>query len=57
MNILYFMVPAALLLGLLFLAIFIWSAKTGQYDDLVTPPIRILNENSKSTQTKSGEQK
>jgi len=44
MNIVYFLVPAALSLGLLFLVIFIWCSKNGQYDDLETPAIRILIE-------------
>ncbi len=55
MSILFFMVPAALLLGLLFLVIFIWSARSGQYDDLVTPSIRILNDNTTLTKNSSGE--
>ncbi|PKQ08038.1 MAG: cbb3-type cytochrome oxidase assembly protein CcoS [Alphaproteobacteria bacterium HGW-Alphaproteobacteria-12] len=42
MNILVFLVPAALLLGLLGLAGFLWSLKTGQYDDLDGAAERIL---------------
>lgn len=44
MNIIYFLVPASLAMGLLFLGLFIWNNKTGQYEDLDTPPIRILND-------------
>ena len=43
MNIIYFMVPVALLLGGLFVGGFIWMVRSGQYDDLETPAIRILN--------------
>lgn len=42
MNILVFLVPAALLLGLLGLAAFMWSLKSGQYDDLEGAAERIL---------------
>jgi cbb3-type cytochrome oxidase maturation protein len=34
MEVLAYLVPLALLLGLLGLAAFLWSLKTGQYDDL-----------------------
>ncbi len=34
MNALAFLIPAALALGLIGLAAFLWSLKDGQYDDL-----------------------
>ena len=42
MNILYVMVPIAILLGISFLVAFIWGVKNGQFDDLETPSHRIL---------------
>jgi cbb3-type cytochrome oxidase maturation protein len=42
MSILVFLVPAALILGLLGLAAFLWSLKSGQYDDLEGAAQRIL---------------
>ncbi len=42
MNILVFLVPAALTLGLLGLALFLWTLKTRQYDDLDGAASRIL---------------
>ncbi|OIQ20509.1 MAG: cytochrome oxidase maturation protein, cbb3-type [Bacteriovorax sp. MedPE-SWde] len=42
MNIIYFLLPLALLLGGMFVAFFIWATKSGQYDDLETPAQRIL---------------
>lgn len=42
MNAIYIMLPMALLLGLGFMAAFIWMAAKGQYDDLETPPHRML---------------
>ena len=42
MNILLILIPAALLLGAIGLAAFIWSIRTGQYDDLDGAAQRIL---------------
>lgn len=42
MNALVFLVPAALALGLLGLALFLWTLKSRQYDDLDGAASRIL---------------
>ncbi len=42
MSILLYMIPLALLLGLFWLACFVWSLKSGQYDDLEGNARRIL---------------
>jgi len=42
MNILYLLIGVSLLAALVFLALFIWAVKTGQYDDNYTPSVRIL---------------
>lgn len=42
MNIIYLLLPIALLLGFGFLAAFVFSASRGQYDDLETPAHRVL---------------
>ena len=52
MNILIFLVPAALLLGLLGLVAFLWSLKTGQYDDLEGAAERILFDDDKPEEDK-----
>jgi cbb3-type cytochrome oxidase maturation protein len=44
MNILYLLIGVSLFAALIFLAMFIWAVKTGQYDDNYTPSIRILFE-------------
>lgn len=44
MEVIYFLLPLSLILGILFLIFFIWSTKTGQYDDLETPAHRMLLE-------------
>jgi len=42
MNILFILIGVSLFAALIFLAMFIWAVKTGQYDDNYTPSIRIL---------------
>ncbi len=44
MNVLVYLVPMALLLGLTGLAGFLWSLKSGQYDDLDGAALRILSD-------------
>lgn len=44
MSNLLVLIPAALLLGLLGLAAFLWSLKSGQYDDLDGAAVRILDD-------------
>ncbi len=44
MQALIILVPAALLLGGIFLALFIRAARQGQFDDLDDPPRRMLDE-------------
>lgn len=47
MNILFLMIPMALLLGAVFVGIFFWAVGSGQLDDLETPAHRILNDDSR----------
>jgi cytochrome oxidase maturation protein, cbb3-type len=42
MNILVFMIPVALILGIGFVSAFLWATSHGQFDDLETPAHRIL---------------
>ncbi|MCB1531958.1 MAG: cbb3-type cytochrome oxidase assembly protein CcoS [Alphaproteobacteria bacterium] len=44
MSVLIYLIPIALLLGLIGLAAFIWSLKSGQYEDLDGAAQRILME-------------
>jgi len=45
MVVFYILTPVALLLAGLGLAAFFWSVRSGQYDDVETPAIRILIDN------------
>ncbi|WP_343631135.1 cbb3-type cytochrome oxidase assembly protein CcoS [Fluviicola sp.] len=44
MGMIYIMLIVSLCLAVFFLAIFLWAAKTGQYDDDYSPSVRILYE-------------
>lgn len=47
MTILIMFIAISLTIALIFLGIFIWSFKSGQYDDTDTPSIRMLFESGK----------
>lgn len=55
MNHLLFLIPAALFLGFIGLLAFLWSLKSGQYDDLDGAAWRILNDESDSAPVRQGE--
>ena len=42
MSALFVLIAASLVIALIFLAAFIWSVKSGQYDDDYTPSVRML---------------
>jgi len=42
MNILYLLIGVSLFAAGIFLVLFIWAVRTGQYDDNYTPSIRVL---------------
>lgn len=44
MEILIYLVPMALLLGLTGLAAFLWSLRDGQYDDVQGAAVRVLSD-------------
>lgn len=54
MNIIYFLLPLALGLGLGFMVAFIFSSKNGQFDDLETPAHRMLLDDEIKVEMKKG---
>ena len=42
MDIVFVLLPLAIILALLGVLAFVWSVRSGQYDDLETPAIRTL---------------
>lgn len=51
MNMLIYLIPIALFMGALGLAAFLWSLKSGQYDDLEGAAWRILDDDGEQTTT------
>ena len=42
METIFVLLPLALLIAAIAVGLFIWAARTGQFDDLETPAVRIL---------------
>ncbi|MDX1292584.1 MAG: cbb3-type cytochrome oxidase assembly protein CcoS [Hyphomonas sp.] len=49
MSIIVYLIPVALGLGLLGLGAFIWSIRSGQFDDMQGPAYRILDDDDNDT--------
>lgn len=54
MTSLLFLIPIALILGLIGLAAFLWSVRTGQFDDLDGAATRILYDEDRPLPAKPG---
>ncbi len=46
MSVLFILIGASILVAFSFLLAFIWSVKTGQYEDDYTPSVRMLFDNT-----------
>ena len=44
MEVMYVLLPAALLFAVAAVVVFAWAARSGQFDDLETPALRILGD-------------
>ena len=51
MSILYLLVPVAIGIVLIALVGFLWATKQGQFDDLETPALRAIKDDSPRTPT------
>lgn len=51
MSVIFILIAASLLIAIAFLVAFIWSVKTGQFDDDYTPSIRMLFEDKLKDKT------
>ena len=51
MSVLFIMLPAALFIAAIAAIAFIRSAKSGQYDDLDTPALRMLSDDDAASKT------
>lgn len=48
MSVLFVLVPLAILLVAVFVIAYVWSTRSGQFDDLTTPAMRALHDDSTS---------
>ncbi|MEQ1692195.1 MAG: cbb3-type cytochrome oxidase assembly protein CcoS [Gemmatimonas sp.] len=46
MSVLYIVLPLALVVVGIAVFAFVWSARSGQYDDMDTPAVRMLHDDS-----------
>jgi len=51
MTILFVLITASSIVAVVFLVAFIWSVKTGQFDDSYTPSVRALFDDAKPEDT------
>jgi len=45
-SVLYLVVPLAIVIAAITVGAFVWAAKRGQFDDLTTPALRALQDDS-----------
>lgn len=57
MEVIVILIGASLLVAIGFLIAFIWSVKSGQYQDIYTPSVRILLDESKDEQNQTNNSK
>jgi cbb3-type cytochrome oxidase maturation protein len=50
MNILFLLIGVSLIMAIVFLVLFVWAIKSGQYEDDYTPSVRMLFEDEIKTQ-------
>jgi cbb3-type cytochrome oxidase maturation protein len=55
MAVMYVLLPAALLFAVAAVVVFAWAARSGQFDDLETPALRVLGDDE-TPPAKSGAQ-
>jgi cbb3-type cytochrome oxidase maturation protein len=53
MSVIILLLIASICIAGAFLAAFIWSVRTGQFDDEYSPPLRMLFDDEKPTQDKN----
>jgi cbb3-type cytochrome oxidase maturation protein len=51
MSVLFIAVPAALAFAISAVVAFLWASRSGQLDDLETPPLRMLHDEPRSAPT------
>ena len=55
MEIIFLLIALSILMAGIFLGAFIWSVRSGQFEDEITPSIRMLFDDKKNEQTLNDE--
>ncbi|MGC3943036.1 MAG: cbb3-type cytochrome oxidase assembly protein CcoS [Chryseolinea sp.] len=55
MGIITLLISISITIAIVFLGVFIWSLKSGQFDDTTTPAMRMIFDESKSRSKKTDE--
>lgn len=54
MSVIYVLLPAALAFAAAAVVVFLWAARSGQFDDLETPAVRILHDEDEASPAPPG---
>lgn len=57
MSVLYMVLPLALIIATVAVWAFVWSVKRGQFDDLETPAMRILHDDTEARRPKPSDER
>jgi cbb3-type cytochrome oxidase maturation protein len=57
MSIIFLLIAASTVVALVFLALFVWAMRTGQFEDDRSPAVRILGDDAPRPQPASTDQK
>ncbi|MCS6967991.1 MAG: cbb3-type cytochrome oxidase assembly protein CcoS [Cytophagales bacterium] len=57
MSVIFMLIGISLTVALVFLGVFIWSVRSGQYDDSYTPSVRMLFDDELITKQSTNEKK
>ncbi len=55
MSVIYLVFPLALILAAVAVAAFIWATRSGQFDDMETPAMRMLHDDERNGESGNGE--
>ena len=51
MSVIFFLIPLSIVFAVSFLFAFIWSVRSGQYEDTTTPSMRVLLDDKTATKS------
>lgn len=57
MEIIFMLIGFSLLVALIFIGLFIWAVRDGQYDDAYTPSVRMLFDEKKTNSKENNRDK